>query len=206
MKEINQLLFTGEQTEDQITINDAIQAINSNFTLLADTLEQHRLCLVSMNDVIEPTSEFLEIAKKELEELKQDSQTHYDAFGHNHVRLTAIEESSRVTVHEVQQLKEESQAHFDALVQQKVAIDDLQSQVISLTANLLETVKSVTLFVKANDMRFQSIEEKLTYDQESQAHFDAFAIHRAAIADLQTQIDAFAIQLNHLQFLSKLLK
>ena len=70
MKEINQLLFTGEQTEDQITINDAIQAINSNFTLLADTLEQHRLCLVSMNDVIEPTSEFLEIAKKELEALK----------------------------------------------------------------------------------------------------------------------------------------
>ena len=94
MKEISQLIFTGEQTEDQITINDAIQAINSNFTLLADTLEQHRLCLVSMNDVIEPTSEFLEIAKKELEDLKQDSQTHYDAFGHNHVRLTAIEESS----------------------------------------------------------------------------------------------------------------
>ena len=192
--------------EFQEELNENLRNIESevgSFSMLAQSYEEsfetQRLCVTTLNNLVEQQ-------QKELEELKQDSQTHYDAFGHNHVRLTAIEESSRVTVHEVQQLKEESQAHFDALVQQKVAIDDLQSQVISLTANLLETVKSVTLFVKANDMRFQSIEEKLTYDQESQAHFDAFAIHRAAIADLQTQIDAFAIQLNHLQFLSKLLK
>ena len=185
--------------EFQEELNENLRNIESevgSFSILAhsyeESFETQRLCITTLNNLVEQQ-------QKEIEELKQHSQTH-------HVRLTAIEESSKVTVHEVQQLKEESQAHFDALVQQKVAIDDLQSQVISLTANLLETVKSVTLFVKANDMRFQSIEEKLTYDQESQAHFDAFAIHRAAIADLQTQIDAFAIQLNHLQFLSKLLK
>lgn len=121
-------------------VPEAKQTLNHNFQIIDETFDEHRLCITTLNNLVEQQ-------QKEIEELKQDSQTHYDAFGHNHVRLTAIEESSKVTVHEVQQLKEESQAHFDA-----------------------------------------------------------FAIHRTAIADLQTQIDAFAIQLNHLQFLSKLLK
>jgi DNA repair ATPase RecN len=159
MKEISQLSLIAAQKEDEKTINNAIEIINTNFTLLADTLEQHRLCLVSMNDVIEPTSEFLQVVKKEIEELKDEAKADLDAIGHHHVRLTAIEESSKVTVHEVQQLKEEQQTHFDALVQQKAAIDALQNQIDTLTANLLDTVKSLTVFVKSVEMRLQLIEK-----------------------------------------------
>jgi hypothetical protein len=125
---------------------------NENFVSIEESFETQRLCITTLNNLVEQQ-------QKEIEELKDEAKADLDAIGHHHVRLTAIEESSKVTVHEVQQLKEESQAHFDAFAIHRTAIADLQTQNDTLTANLLDTVKSLTVFVKAVEMRLQLIEK-----------------------------------------------
>jgi len=177
--------------EFQEELNENLRNIESevgSFSVLAQSYEEsfetQRFCITTLNNLVEQQ-------QKEIEELKQDSQTHYDAFGHNHIRLTAIEESSKVTVHEVQQLKEESQAHFDAFAIHRTAIADLQTQNDTLTANLLDTVKSLTVFVKAVEMRLQSIEEKLTYDQETIAHLSSKVVELELVCQKVVASDLF---------------
>ena len=142
--------------EFQEELNENLRNIESevgSFSILAQSYEEsfetQRLCITTLNNLVEQQ-------QKEIEELKQDSQT-----------------------------------HFDALVQQKAAIDDLQSQIVSLTANLLETVKSLTVFVKAVEMRLQSIEEKLTYDQETIAHLSSKVVELELVCQKVVASDLF---------------
>ena len=122
--------------EFQEELNENLRNIENevgSFSMLAQSYEEsfetQRLCIATLNNLVEQQ-------QKEIEELK-DSQTHYDAFGHNHVRLTAIEESSKVTVHEVQQLK---------------------SQINELNSHLLKTIELITIFGEAVDTRLKLIE------------------------------------------------
>ena len=56
---------------------------------------------------------------------------------------------------EIEELKQHTKLLYDAFANNNSRSYDLQNQINTLTANLLETVKSLTVFVKAIEMRLQ---------------------------------------------------
>lgn len=139
----------------------------------------------------EELNENLRNIESEVGSFSMLAQSYEESFETQRLCITTLNNLVEQQQKEIEQLKQHSQTHFDALVQQKAAIDDLQSQIVSLTANLLETVKSLTVFVKAVEMRLQSIEEKLTYDQETIAHLSSKVVELELVCQKVVASDLF---------------
>jgi len=65
-------------------LTEIVEISNHNFSTLNEMIEEQRLSFASFDKKLEQQ-------QKEIEELKQDSQTHYDALGHQNARMNDLQ-------------------------------------------------------------------------------------------------------------------